>query len=182
MLEQYQTFSLETSSLFTKYVACRLVTARQKILSLVWWIVGWTRPFIELWLMAKNSIESMFYIDGRWFFSITSKLSRRSGKRIVEIIARPPLALVFRKSERVVTVQTSQAILDMLGPRLILLQTQPNFLNAPQTKNGSPSHLTDLPKINKAVYTAASVACFWAGAVTLLTTSKAETALLYQFG
>ena len=32
---------------------------------------------------------------------------------------------------------------------------------------------------NKAVYTAASVACFWAGAVTLLTTSKSETALSY---
>ena len=35
---------------------------------------------------------------------------------------------------------------------------------------------------NKAVYTAASVACFWAGAVTLLTTYEAETALSYRFG
>ena len=35
---------------------------------------------------------------------------------------------------------------------------------------------------NKAVYTAASVACFWAGAVTLLTATKAEIALSYRFG
>ena len=44
------------------------------------------------------------------------------------------------------------------------------------------NELESRPKVNKAVYTAASVACFWAGAVTLLTTSKAETALSYQFG
>jgi len=38
------------------------------------------------------------------------------------------------------------------------------------------------PSINKAVYTASSVACFWAGAITLLIVSSAETVLFDQFG
>ena len=37
-------------------------------------------------------------------------------------------------------------------------------------------------KKNKAVYTAASVACFWAGAATLLIATSAKTAFSYQFG
>ena len=36
-------------------------------------------------------------------------------------------------------------------------------------------------KKNKAVYTAASVACFWAGAATLLIATSAKTAFSYQF-
>ena len=35
---------------------------------------------------------------------------------------------------------------------------------------------------NKAIYTASSVACFWAGAVTFLFTSRAKTVFFYQFG
>ena len=45
------------------------------------------------------------------------------------------------------------------------------------------NHKTMIFKIimNKAVYTASSVACFWAGAVTLLIASSAETALKQSF-
>ena len=56
-------------------------------------------------------------------------------------------------------------------------------INTPAQKYATDDAMyTALSFINKAVYRAPSVACFLAGAVTLLTTSKIETALLYQFG